>query len=219
MAENYLIPSVDKTPRAVEIPDPTANLWSSGTVASSSHPGGLPIEPPLTTPWERKHDRATLMEVQAMPDMTPSGPRPLRTYGMSRGRRMGNAIVTVFVRVGVVPSTYLMTTRGRKTGRLRTNPVTIVERHGRRWLVAPYGAVSWVHNARAAGRVTLRRRRETIDYAIREVTPEEAGPVLKQYIVLARPTRPYFRAAKDAPVEEFVAEADQHPVFELTPAQ
>jgi hypothetical protein len=94
--------------------------------------------------------------------------------------------------------------------------VTLVESEGRRWLVAPYGPVSWVHNARAAGRVTLSRRGRRVDCTVREVSPEEAGPVLKQYIQLARPTRPYFRAGPDAPVEEFVAEADQHPVFELS---
>jgi hypothetical protein len=73
-----------------------------------------------------------------------------------------------------------------------------------------------VHNARASGRVALRRRRETITYRIREMSPAEAGPVLKQYVQIARPTRPYFRADKDAPVGEFIEEADRHPVFELT---
>jgi hypothetical protein len=67
--------------------------------------------------------------------------------------------------------------------------------------------------------VTLRRGRETVDYAIREVTPEDAGPVLRQYVSISRPTRPYFQASKDAPVDEFVAEADRHPVFELIPTQ
>jgi len=33
---------------------------------------------------------------------------------------------------------------------------------------------------------------------------------------MAKPTRRYFHATPDAPAEEFVAEADQHPVFELT---
>lgn len=65
--------------------------------------------------------------------------------------------------------------------------------------------------------MTLRRGRETADYTIREVTPEEAGPVLKRYVSMSRPTRPYFYASKDAPVDEFVAEADRHPVFELIP--
>jgi hypothetical protein len=65
--------------------------------------------------------------------------RPVRRFRMTRGRRVGDAIVGLLVRAGLVPSTYLLTTRGRNTGRPRTNPVTIVEQDGRRWLVVPYG--------------------------------------------------------------------------------
>jgi deazaflavin-dependent oxidoreductase (nitroreductase family) len=115
-----------------------------------------------------------------------------------------------------MPHSCLLITRGRKTGRLRRNPVTLVEHDGRRWLVAPYGPVSWVHNARAAGGVQLSRRATTGQYAIREIPPAEAGPVLKQYVHIARVTRPYFHATADSPVEDFVAEAALHPVFELT---
>jgi deazaflavin-dependent oxidoreductase (nitroreductase family) len=125
--------------------------------------------------------------------------------------------MSVLVRAGLVPSTYLLTTTGRKTGRPLTHPATVVEQDGRRWLVAAYGAVSWVHNARAAGRVTLARRGDRRDYAVREVPAGEAGPVLKRYVGVATATRPYFGADKDAPVENFVAEADRHPVFELRP--
>jgi deazaflavin-dependent oxidoreductase (nitroreductase family) len=157
-----------------------------------------------------------------MPDTTPGQPdagnqRRARQYRPSPGRRVGDAIIGVFVRAGLVPSTYLLTTRGRKTGRPLTHPVTVVEHEGRRWLVAPYGPVSWVHNARAAGRVTLRRRGDRHDYAIREVSAAEAGPVLKRYVGIATATRPYFQATKDSPVEDFVTEADRHPVFELLP--
>jgi deazaflavin-dependent oxidoreductase (nitroreductase family) len=145
-------------------------------------------------------------------------PRPARQYRPGRSRHMENTIMTALARAGLVPRSCLLTTRGRKTGRPRTNPVVPVEQGGRRWLVAPYGPVSWVHNARAAGRVTLTRRRDTRDYAIREVPPEEAGPVLKRYVGIAPATRRYFQATKDSPVEDFVTEAARHPVFELTPA-
>jgi deazaflavin-dependent oxidoreductase (nitroreductase family) len=104
--------------------------------------------------------------------------RPARQFRPSRWRRVGDAIIGMFARVGLVPSTYLLTTRGRKTGRPLTHPVTVVQHDGRRWLVAPYGPVSWVHNARAAGRVSVGRRGDRRDYAIREVPAEEAGPVL-----------------------------------------
>jgi deazaflavin-dependent oxidoreductase (nitroreductase family) len=137
-------------------------------------------------------------------------------FRMTRGRRIGDAIIGAFIRVGVVPNSYMLTTRGRKTGQLRTNPVTLVEHDGRRWLVAPYGPVSWVLNARAAGRVTIRRRGQRLDCTVREVSREEAGPILKEYLKMARPTRRYFHATPDARVEEFIAEAGRHPVFELT---
>ena len=144
--------------------------------------------------------------------------RQARQYHPGRGRHVENAIMSGLVRVGLVPRSYLLTTHGRKTGRPRTNPVVPVEYDGRRWLVAPYGPVSWVLNARATGRVSLTRRRGTRDYTIREVSPDEAGPVLRRYVRLAPSTRQYFQATKDSPVEDFVTEADRHPVFELIPA-
>jgi hypothetical protein len=48
-----------------------------------------------------------------------------------------------------------------------------------------------------------------------EVGPEEAGPILKRYVGQVRITAPFFDARRTAPVEEFVAEADRHPVFRL----
>lgn len=95
----------------------------------------------------------------------------------------------------------------------------MVDHAGGRWLVAPYGPVSWVHNVRADDRVVLRRRFDRSSYVVREVTDaERAGPVLKEYARVATAARPYFQADKDAPVAEFVAEAGHHPVFELLPA-
>jgi len=136
---------------------------------------------------------------------------------MTRIRRVGDRAMRPLIRLGLVPGTYLLTVRGRKTGVPHSNPVTLVEgAEGQRGLVAPYGAVGWVRNARAAGRVTLSRRGQAVDYLLREVSPAEAGPVLKRYVALARVTRPYFSAGPDAPAAEFAAEADRHPVFELT---
>jgi len=142
--------------------------------------------------------------------------RPVREYRRSRGDRVGDAIFSVLARAGVGPA-HLLTTRGRKTGRARTNPVIPVVQGRQRWLVAPYGAVPWVLNARAAGRVRLRRGRDRRDYTLRQLPPAEAGPVLQRYVRVASATRPYFQANKDSPVADFIAEADRHPVFALTP--
>lgn len=65
--------------------------------------------------------------------------RPARQFRRSWGRRLGDAIIGALVRAGLVPSTYMLTTRGRKSGRPLTHPATVVEHDGRRWLVAPTG--------------------------------------------------------------------------------
>jgi hypothetical protein len=44
---------------------------------------------------------------------------------------------------------------------------------------------------------------------------DQAGPVLKRYVDLAPKARSQFDASPDDPVDEFTAEADRHPVFEL----
>jgi deazaflavin-dependent oxidoreductase (nitroreductase family) len=146
-----------------------------------------------------------------------SAERRVKEHKPGRWRRVENTVMSALVRAGLVPSSYLLITKGRRTGQMRSNPVTIVEYAGRRWLVAPYGSVSWVHNARAAGEVSLSRRLNTRHYAIREASAVEAGPVLQRYVAVATATWEYFEAGKDAPVERFVAEADRHPVFELVP--
>ena len=80
------------------------------------------------------------------------------SYRLSRWRRLLNALVKTLLRVGLGPRhTYLLTVRGRRTGTRDSTPVTLVEESTHRWLVAPYGEVAWVRNARAAGQVTLSR--------------------------------------------------------------
>jgi deazaflavin-dependent oxidoreductase (nitroreductase family) len=136
---------------------------------------------------------------------------------LTRADRLGDAVFRVLARAGIGPA-HLLTTVGRKSGLPRSVPVVLVTEAGKRYLVAPYGPVPWVLNARAAGQVHLQHGRQSGDFTIREVGAAEAGPVLKSYVRVASATRPYFKANKDSPVAEFVAEASDHPVFELIPS-
>ncbi|MCP9953560.1 nitroreductase family deazaflavin-dependent oxidoreductase [Actinomadura madurae] len=131
-------------------------------------------------------------------------------------RRLGNAVIKPLVRSGLITGNYaLLTVRGRSTGRLYTTPVRLLERDGQSWLVAPYGAVSWVRNARAAGEVTLRRGRRNWTAAVVECDAQQSGPILRDYVRAVPVTRPYFDARPDDPVDRFVDEATAHPVFRL----
>jgi len=138
------------------------------------------------------------------------------TYRLSPGRRAANRLVRLLLRLGLMPGpTYLLTVPGRRTGRPLSTPVTLVEEGDARWLVAPYGDVAWVRNARAAGRVTLGRGRRAETVPIRELSAADAAPVLQRYVTRVPITRPYFDATPDSPLAAFEAEAPRHPVFAL----
>jgi deazaflavin-dependent oxidoreductase (nitroreductase family) len=113
------------------------------------------------------------------------------------------------------PHTYLLTVRGRKTGRSYSTPVTLVERDQQRWLVAPYGEVGWVRNARVAGQVTLQRGRRSEIVKIQELSAEEAAPVLKMYLAHIPVVRPFFDVTVRSNMRDFAAEAPRHPVFRI----
>jgi deazaflavin-dependent oxidoreductase (nitroreductase family) len=138
------------------------------------------------------------------------------TYRLGLGRRAANRLVRLLLRLGLMPGpTYLLTVRGRRTGRPMSTPVTLVEEGGERWLVAPYGDVGWVRNARAAGQVTLSRGGRSETFPIRELNPADAAPVLQRYVTGVPITRPYFDARPDSPLTAFETESPRHPVFVL----
>ncbi len=127
-----------------------------------------------------------------------------------------NRLMRFMIRINMAPKRYyLLTVRGRKTGNPYSLPVAIVEHPDNRWLVSPYGEVNWVKNARAAGEVNLSRSGQNEALKIIPATPEEAAPILKEYIQKEGIVRPYFDVQPDSPIENFVTEAPQHPVFRL----
>jgi deazaflavin-dependent oxidoreductase (nitroreductase family) len=137
-------------------------------------------------------------------------------YRLGAWRRAVNWLVWGLLRVGLAPRrTYLLTVSGRRSGRPYSTPVTLVHRDGERWLVAPYGEVAWVRNARAAGRVSLSRGGKVETVGIEELGPKDAAPILKQYLTDVPITRPFFDVTANADLEAFAAEAPRHPVFRI----
>ena len=137
-------------------------------------------------------------------------------YRLGPARKAFNIVAGTAIRLGVAPSTsYILSTRGRESGITRSVPVSIVKRDGSRWLVAPYGHVGWVHNARAAGRVTLSRGGRSEDVGITEVDRAEAIPVLRDYLRKFPVVKPFFDVSVHDSDEAFAAEAPRHPVFRV----
>ena len=142
-----------------------------------------------------------------------------KKYRVNAMERAINAVFRALTRLGLgAKYRYILTVRGRKTGRKYSTPVDVMQNGGRRFLVAPYGVVNWVRNARAAGEVTLSRGGRTERVRVSELAQGESAPVLRQYISEVRVTRPYFDVTVESTNEEFAAEAARHPVFEVLPA-
>lgn len=138
------------------------------------------------------------------------------------------------IRRGVAGPNVVLTVRGRSTGRLRSTPVAMLELDGARYLQASFGVTNWVRNLRAAGEATVSRGRWSEDFDVRELSPDSAGPMLRDALAPCRrirflrlllgPTvRPpaailhRYRFRIDETLDEYVAEARRHPLFELRP--
>jgi deazaflavin-dependent oxidoreductase (nitroreductase family) len=140
-----------------------------------------------------------------------------KTYRIGTGTRIINWTFRRLTELGMGASyRHILTVPGRKTGQLRSTPVDVIERGGRRWLVAGYGPANWVANARAAGEVTLRRGGRAEKFAVEDAGPADAIPVLRQYMRQVRVTRGYFDARPDSPDEAIAAELPRHPVLRLS---
>lgn len=128
----------------------------------------------------------------------------------------------------------LLTVAGRRTGKPRTVPVGMVMLDGRMFVQASYGEGGWVRNLRAAGEATVTDRGRRLSVQAVELSPEEGGAVLQRLL------RPYRRSRLlramfgtdfrppigvlwryhlrvDETLDEYVAEARRHPLFELRP--
>lgn len=137
-------------------------------------------------------------------------------YGVNVPTRLTSAVVAPLVRLGIGPKhLHLLSVPGRRTGRTYQTPVSLLERDGERWLVAPYGERNWVKNARASGFVELRRGGRTQRVRVEDVPPGERAPILQAYLGQVPFTRSFFDAAPGAPLEAFAAEASRHPVFRI----
>ena len=128
-----------------------------------------------------------------------------------------NRLFGVFVRFGLAPRyNYLVEVRGRKTGRVYSAPINVVDVGARRYLVAPRGRTLWVRTAEAAGAVVLQRGSSRRQFPIRVVSGDEKLDILKTYLdryTLAVQRYVPVRAGSEA--RAFGEVADRYPVFEL----
>jgi deazaflavin-dependent oxidoreductase (nitroreductase family) len=131
--------------------------------------------------------------------------------------RLFNRFFGMLLGVGIgLSHNYLLEVRGRRTGRLHSTPVDVLAHGGRRFLVAGRGETQWVRNARASGRVTLRRGARREELRLRAIPDGDKPELLKAYLDRFRLTvQRYFPVRAGSPAADLAPLAARYPVFEL----
>lgn len=135
----------------------------------------------------------------------------------SLAERFFNRAFGILVGLGLgLRYNYLLQVRGRKSGRLYSTPVDLLELGGKRYLVAPRGRTQWSRNAEAAGEIALKRGRLRQRFALRALPDEEKPEILKAYLDrFATAVQRYFPVPAGSPSEAFALIAANYPAFEL----
>jgi deazaflavin-dependent oxidoreductase (nitroreductase family) len=136
----------------------------------------------------------------------------------SATERLFNRMFGFLVGLGLgMRHNYLLQVRGRKSGRIFSNPVDVLDHGGKLYLVAPRGRTQWVRNAEAAGEVILKKAASRKRYRIRPLNDGEKPEILKAYLDRFKTTvQRYFPVPAGSPSQTFAALAANYPAFELT---
>jgi deazaflavin-dependent oxidoreductase (nitroreductase family) len=135
------------------------------------------------------------------------------------GERFFNRIFGVLVGLGLgLPHNYLVQVRGRRSGKLYSTPIDLLEISGKRYLVAPRGRTQWVRNAEASGEVRLKKGRTHLHYRIRPIPDNDKPELLKAYLDRFRTAvQRYFPVPAGSAPQAFTEITRDYPVFELLP--
>jgi deazaflavin-dependent oxidoreductase (nitroreductase family) len=159
----------------------------------------------------------------------------IRNRAMGQVLRLFNPLARRMISAGLPTgaTNVLLSMRGRRSGKIRTVPLGLLELDGRWFVQSAYGETGWVANLRADGEAILTQPggRQIAVRAI-ELSAEEAGAILyhalernRQSLILRAALGPRFRlpigvlqswgVRIDDKLEEYVADARRHPLIEL----
>jgi deazaflavin-dependent oxidoreductase (nitroreductase family) len=78
----------------------------------------------------------------------------------------------------------VLTVPGRRTGKPRSTPLSVLEHEGQRYLLEGFPGADWARNVRAAGgRATLSTGKRREEVRLVELDPQDALPVLRLWPV------------------------------------
>ena len=142
-----------------------------------------------------------------------------RNWHPTRLGRWLNRLMYWWSGLGLPPkSQAALEVQGRKSGRMRSNPVVIATVEGKSYLVSMLGPESdWVKNVEAAnGDAVIRQGRRRRVHLV-AVPPDTRAPILREYVRIAPSGRQHFPLPVGAPLSDFEAIAGSYPVYRIDP--
>jgi deazaflavin-dependent oxidoreductase (nitroreductase family) len=133
-----------------------------------------------------------------------------------------NRVIIALQHRGMVIGTMrLLSVPGRKSGKMRTTPVSPLTVDDQRYIIGGLEGADWVKNARAAGWGVLARGRKEEWVSLVELPVEERGPVLREFPLRVPHGVGFFRQlyGVSGDPEEFAALAPLCPVFRVEEAR
>ena len=133
-----------------------------------------------------------------------------------------NKIFLLLQRFGGMKELPVLVVAGRRTGKPRRTPLTVIELNGERYLLEGFPGADWASNVRAAdGVAQLSDGDELRDVRLVELSAEQAVPVLRAWPELAGTDGPKMMknagVVDDVTPDAFAAVAGRCAVFRIDP--
>jgi deazaflavin-dependent oxidoreductase (nitroreductase family) len=132
--------------------------------------------------------------------------------------RIINRAFGFFVKLGFGMShNFLLEVPGRKSGRVYSTPVNVLEFKGKKYLVAPRGETQWVRNVVVSQNATLVKGAKREKVRLRPIADPAKAEILKAYLDRYKLTvQRYFSVPAGSPTEAFEPLVARYPVFEIS---
>lgn len=134
-----------------------------------------------------------------------------------------NQVMKVLQGMGIAFfSFHLISVPGRRTGLMRTTPVSPFSVDGRRYILS-FGQTDWVKNARVSGWGILARGRRRSKVVLVEVRPPGSAVIVREFPLKIPAGVQFFvrlgLVAKPAGPDQFQAAAERLALFRIDPIQ
>ena len=134
-----------------------------------------------------------------------------------------NQVMKALQRMGIAFfSFHLISVPGRRSGLLRTTPVSPFSVDGRRYILS-FGQTEWVKNARESGWGILARGRRQSKVALVEVRPPESAVIVREFPLKIPAGVQFFvrlgLVEKPAGPDQFQAAAERLALFRIEPME